>query len=73
MRKAYSVTHEQGQIVIRLDGALTDRDALARVLDYFDFVSLQKGSLLDEDQAAALADDVDRAVWEQVRHRYTGE
>jgi hypothetical protein len=73
MHKAYEIQSDRDQLVIRLDRHLVDRDSLVRVLDYVERETLRARSALSEDQAATLAAEVDRGVWEQVRSKYTGE
>lgn len=70
MSKAYEVTNEPGRFVIRFDDDLVDRAAVAKLLDYVELESIRKRSQLTEEQAHQLADEIDQAVWEQVRHQY---
>ncbi len=72
MRNAYEIVSEQGQVVIRFDSDLIDREALTRFLDYLEMESIRKRSELTEEQAASLSDEIDRAVWKKVKHKYTG-
>jgi hypothetical protein len=73
MHKAYEIQSDRDQLVIRLDRHLVDRESLIRVLDYVEREALRTRSALSEGQAAALAAEIDRGVWEQVRSKYTGE
>lgn len=73
MSKAYEIESDRDQIVIRLDRQLVDREVLVKLLDYVERESLRARSALSEDEARALAAEVDRGVWEQVRSKYTGE
>ena len=72
-QKAYEVTSEPGHLVIRFDNDLVDREAVAKLLDYVELESIRKRSQLSEEKASELADEIDRAVWEQVKHRYESE
>lgn len=72
-RKAYEITSEPGHLVIRFDDDLVDREAVAKLLDYVELESIRKRSQLSEEKASELADEIDRAVWEQVKHRYESE
>ena len=47
----------------------SDRDALSRLLDFVELESIRKSSQLTEEEAAHLADEVDRSVWERVKHK----
>lgn len=71
--KAYEVANDQDEVVIRFDRRLVDREALSELLDYVEAESIRKQSEMTEEQIRALADDVDRAVWEQVKHTYATE
>jgi len=71
--KTYEITGDRDEVVIRFDRRLVDREALSELLDYVEAESIRQQSAMTEEQAGALADDVDRAVWEQVEHRYVEE
>ena len=71
--KAYEVTSEPGYLVVRFDDELVDRETVGKLLDYVELESIRKRSQLSEEKAAELADDIDRAVWEQVKHKYEYE
>lgn len=71
MSKSYEVANEQGDIVVRFNGAFVDRDALARLLDFVELESIRKRSQLTEEEATRLANEVDRSVWERVKHKYS--
>jgi hypothetical protein len=71
--KTYEITGDRDEVVIRFDRRLVDREALSELLDYVEAESIRQQSAMTEEQAGALADDVDRAVWEQVEHRYAEE
>ena len=68
--KAYEVTSEPGHLVVRFDDELVDRETVGKLLDYVELESIRKRSQLSEEKAVELADDIDRAVWEQVKHKY---
>ena len=69
----YEITGDRDEVVVRFDRRLVDREALSELLDYVEAESIRQQSAMTEEQAGALADDVDRAVWEQVEHRYAEE
>ena len=69
-QKAYEVTSEPGQLVIRFDDDLVDRETVSKLLDYVELESIRKRSQLSEEKAGELADEIDRAVWEQIKHEY---
>jgi hypothetical protein len=69
-RPAYRIDIEGDEMVIRIRRDSVDLEDLSRFLDYIVLKSIQRKSELTEDAAAALADEIDRAVWKRVRHRY---
>jgi hypothetical protein len=71
MSKSYEIANEQGDIIVRFNGELVDRDALARLLDFVELESVRKRSRLSEEDAAQLADEIDRSVWERIKHKYS--
>lgn len=71
MSKSYEVANEQGDIVVRFNGELVDRDALSRLLDFVELESIRKRSQLTVEEAVQLADEIDRSVWERVKHKYS--
>ena len=73
MSKIYEIAKEEDSITIRLSSELVDQEALQRLLDYLELESIRKNSELTEQQAAELADEVDLDVWQQVKHKYTGD
>lgn len=72
MSKVYEVADEQDDIVVRFDSKLVDREALARLLDFIELESIRKHSALSDQDARALADEIDRTVWSQAKHKYSG-
>ena len=64
---AFAVTREGSDVVVRLRGDEFDQEALARLLDFIELEAIAQRSRLSEEAAAALADEVDRAVWERVK------
>ncbi len=72
MSKVYEVDNEQDEIIVRFDGKLVDRQALARLLDFIELESIRRRSTLSDQDARALADEIDQTVWNRVKHKYTG-
>jgi hypothetical protein len=70
MSKSYQIESEEGDIVIRFDGELVDRSALARLLDFIELESIRRRSQLTEEDAAQIADKIDQSVWERIKHKY---
>lgn len=64
---AYRIDIEEQDIVVRVRRDVLDREEVSRFLDYLELESIRRRSQLCESDAAALADEVDRAVWERTR------
>jgi hypothetical protein len=65
--RAYSITVEDEDVVVRLRGAVLDPAAVSRFLDYLDLESIRRRSDLAEADAQALASEVDQTLWERTR------
>lgn len=73
MRKTFEVANERDDIVIWFDKKLVDREALSRLLRYVEMEPVRKRSEMTAAQATVLANEIDRAVWEKVKHNYVQE
>jgi hypothetical protein len=71
MPKSFRIESDQDDIVLRFNRDLVDPTTLSRLLDHIELAALQKASELSPEQAEALADDIDTAIWEQVKDKYT--
>lgn len=69
---AYRIDVEDEDLVVRLKRDLVDREEVSKFLDYLELESLRRRSQLTEADAAALADEIDRAGWERNRLRVEG-
>ncbi len=67
---SYSVAVEQDNVVIRFKRDVIDQATLAQFLDYLELQSIRKRSQLSEDQATALADEIDRSVWDTLKDTF---
>ncbi len=72
-RAAYSIAVENTDIVVRLNRNIIDQDALIRFLDYLELETVRRQSQLTDEQAADLAADIDRAVWEKLKPTFGQE
>ncbi|MBV9789271.1 MAG: hypothetical protein JOZ51_13900 [Chloroflexi bacterium] len=63
---AYTIEIEQRDIVVRVSRDKIDQEALRRFLDFLELETLRKQSQLTEEQAAELAAEIDRGVWEKL-------
>ncbi len=67
---AYQIAIERETVVVRFQRDTIDETALAKFLDYIELQSIRKRSQLSENQAAALADEIDRAVWNALKSTF---
>ena len=68
----YSITAENQDVVVRFNRDIVDWEAMTRFLDYLELESIRTRSKLTKERASALAEEVDRDVWENVRHKLSG-
>jgi hypothetical protein len=66
---AYRIDYDEHDMVVRVPRELAGRDEVSRFLGYLNIESVRQRSELAEEDAATLADEIDRAVWERLRHR----
>ena len=69
----YTIAVHKKDIVLRVDRELIDETSLRRLLDYIGLESIRKRSKLTEEQAARLAEEVDRAAWESSKPKFREE
>jgi hypothetical protein len=67
---SYNVAIDSRDVVIRFKRDLIDQTTLNKFLDSVELESIRKRSELTEEQAAELAQEIDRAVWESVKQAY---
>ncbi len=67
---SYRIAVEKRDIVLRFRRELIDQTALNKFIDYLELESIRKRSRLTEAQAAALAAEIDRSVWEEVESAF---
>lgn len=63
----YNITVDNQDIIVRLNRDIIDRDTLSKFLDYLELETIRKRSQLTVEQAAALADEIDRDVWSKIK------
>ncbi len=63
----YNITVDNQDIIVRLNRDIIDRDTLSKFLDYLELETIRKRSQLTLEQAAALADEIDRDVWSKIK------
>ena len=68
----YNITVDNQDIIVRLNRDIIDRDTLSKFLDYLELETIRKRSQLTVEQAAALADEIDRDVWSKIKHKFVG-
>lgn len=67
---SYKINIERQDIVLRFRRDAIDEAALARFLDYLELESIRKQSQLTEKQAVELADEIDKAVWVNLKKAF---
>lgn len=65
----YRIDSSGAEVVVRFSRELLSDEQISRFLDYVELESIRQKSELTEEDAAALADEIDQAVWEKNRHR----
>jgi hypothetical protein len=68
-KAAYRIDFEERDMVLRVPRELLGREEVTQFLDFLELDSIRERSELAEEDGAALADEVDRAVWDRLRHR----
>jgi hypothetical protein len=61
---------EDNGFTLDVPPGVLDRERVSRFLDYLILESAREQSQLTPEEAAEIADDIDRAIWEQVRREY---
>ena len=70
---SYSIIAEERDVVVRFNRDVVDWDAMTKFLDYLELESIRARSKLTKEQAAALAEEIDRDVWEKIKPKFLGE
>lgn len=68
----YNITVDKQDIIVRFDRELMDRDTLSKFLDYLELETIRKRSNLTVEQAATLAEEIDRDVWSKIKQKFVG-
>jgi hypothetical protein len=71
--RAYRIDMEQDDIVVRVRRDVLGADEVSRFLDYLELEAIARRSDLGEEDAASLAREIDRAVWQHARSRVPGD
>ena len=66
---SYRITAESQDVVVRFNRDMVAWDAMTRFLDYLELESLRARSKLTKEHASELAGEVDRDVWENIKHK----
>jgi predicted RNA polymerase sigma factor len=70
---AYRIDIEERDLVVRVRADLLGREEVSKFLDYLELESTRRRSSLSEEDATALAEEVDRSVWDRVRSHVSGQ
>jgi hypothetical protein len=68
----YNITVDNQDIIVRFNRKLMDRDTLSKFLDYLELETIRKRSNLTDEQAATLAEEIDRDVWSKIKQKFVG-
>jgi|GEM_PF-836893 len=66
---AYRIEEDEDDLIFRIPKTLATRERVSRFLDWLEFEQLRSRSELAQEDAAELAAEVKRAVWEANRFR----
>lgn len=69
---AYSIDIQDRDIVVRLRRDVLGREEVSRFLDYLELESIRCRSELSAADAAALAAEINKGVWERTRAHVSG-
>lgn len=67
---AYKVDMNDDGLTVHVRPGLLDRRRMSKFLDYLILETAREQSQLTEEEAAEIAKDIDRAVWERLRTRF---
>ncbi len=66
----YTIAKENMDLVVRVQGGSLDDDALAKFLDYLEMETIRRRSRLSDEDAEAMAEEIDRGIWAEARQKY---
>lgn len=67
---SYQINIEKQDVVLRFRRDAIDEVVLGRFLDYLELESIRRRSQLTERQASQLADEIDKAVWANLKKAF---
>jgi hypothetical protein len=70
-RPPFDISVDRNNIIVRFKRDIVDQAALNRLLDYLELESVRKHSRLSEEQAVALSEEVNQAVWSSIKDSYS--
>lgn len=68
---AYRFDVEGEDLVFRVRRDAVDQEQVSRFFDYLELESIRHRSRLSEEDARAVAGDIDRSVWQHLRGQFT--
>lgn len=69
-KPAVRLDEDDEDFIVRVRRNALEREEISKFVDFLLIESIRKKSKLTEEEAAEIADEIDRAVWEQLRPRY---
>ncbi len=67
---SYQINVQKRDVIVRFRRELVDRETLGRFLDYLELESIRRRSQLTEEQASKLANEINKAVWENLKKAF---
>ncbi|MBR8836937.1 MAG: hypothetical protein DSM106950_23760 [Stigonema ocellatum SAG 48.90 = DSM 106950] len=68
----YNITVDNQDIIVRFNRDIIDQDTLSKFLDYLELETIRKRSNLTVEQAATLAEEIDRDMWSKIKQKFVG-
>lgn len=66
----YKITLDNQDIIVRFNRDILAQESLTKFLEYLELETIRKRSHLTQEQAATLAEEIDRDVWSKIKHKF---
>ncbi len=70
LQETYSVTNENGEVIIRLNRSVFDNQRIAEILNLIEFEAIKQKSKLTEEHVESLSKEINKSVWEAAKKRF---
>ncbi|MDZ7951654.1 hypothetical protein [Nostoc sp. DedQUE09] len=71
-KSTYNITLDGQNLIIKFNKNILDQESLSKFLEYLELETIRRRSHLTEEQATALADEIDRDTWLKIKHKFVG-